>query len=238
MCARKTRGKGYAPSHNYKQEIIGGGDGILSAETFFLGGLLGFFLGRGRRETEWEPFIEKYDERSGQVSYFKVTIPYGAYKKSDTAKLAFAEAYYAYAFGLPNSAISMAIKALENCLKVKYSEEEGKKPALKLVDLIDWSKEKLSLTKGEVGHAIRLLRNEVMHEERTIEETEALQTIKHVSLLLNELYPFKYVKVSPQCRYCRNELSVTIGKNDAYIGYTTLVACGNCRRNQPFTLNT
>jgi hypothetical protein len=133
------------------------------AEYFFFGGLLGFILGAAGRRPEWEKFAKISDDRLSHITYFRVVIPYGAYAIGEVVKHSFGEAYYAYLFGLPNSSVALSAKTLENSLKIKYREIEKKEPVgLRLAGLLEWAEKKLNLSKGEVGHAIRLLRNELM----------------------------------------------------------------------------
>ena len=101
---------------------------------------------------------------------------------------------------------------------------------MRLVELIEWAKDKFNLSRGEVGDAVRLLRNEVLHEERIVKEPEALQTIKHVSLILNELYPFSTVQILPPCPSCNTQKLVNINGSDAYVGNTLQTSCNRCRR--------
>ena len=207
-------------------------------ESFFFGGLLGFFLGVVGRRPEWEKFAETCDNRFSHITYFRVIIPYGAYSIGEIVKHSFGESYYAYFFGLPNSSVALSAKMLENALKARYHEVEKAEPAgLKLAGLLDWAGKNLNLSSGSVGHAIRLLRNELMHEERVVQETEALETLKHVSLVLNELYPYSNVSFPALCPTCgvAREL-VTLKMAEAYIGYVKQISCTACQRAFTFRL--
>lgn len=208
------------------------------AESFFFGGLLGFLLGVAGRRPEWEKFAETCDNRLWHMTYFRVIIPYGAYSIGEVVKHSFGESYYAYLFGLPNSSVALSAKMLENALKEKYGEVEKTEPTgLGLAGLLGWAEKKLNLSKGPVGHAIRLLRNELMHEERVVQETEALETLKHASLVLNELYPYPNVSFSVPCPTCgaAREL-ITLKMEEAYIGYVRQMFCSPCQRAFTFTL--
>ncbi|MCJ7768417.1 hypothetical protein MUP79_08505 [Candidatus Bathyarchaeota archaeon] len=74
---------------------------------------------------------------------------------------------------------------MENALRAAYRLAEKRRGEdLGLAGLLDWAEKRFNLSKGEVGHAIWLLRNELMHEDRLVNDPEALQALKHVSLVL------------------------------------------------------
>lgn len=78
--------------------------------------------------------------------------------------------------------------------------------------------------------------HEVLHEERIVEEPESVQTTKHVSLILDQLYPFPFVQTFPRCPFCNNRSLLNIRETNAYVGYALQTTCGTCSRIFNFQL--
>jgi hypothetical protein len=62
------------------------------------------------------------------------------------------------------------VSALESCLKTKYKEIETKQFQGRLIDLIGWVENRLKLQGSNVAQALRMLRNEIIHEDKIIDD--------------------------------------------------------------------
>jgi len=196
-----------------------------------LGGIFGWLLGSSRFK-EWEDFIKNFEKRLNHLAYFKVIIPIGLYPK---IRNFYREGVLSYLFGLPNSSVPMLIKSLEIGVKEKYKKEEKKDPPKNwnLYNLIEWCEQYLG-RKKELAHGFRILRN-IIHEEKSLKEQDALECIRHTSEILVELFPFSTCKWGIECT-CRNDIEVLIEREKAYIGNVLTVTCNRCKSQISFTV--
>jgi len=202
------------------------GDALAGA---FLGGLVGLAIGAFGRKADWEKFSAQCEERANHATFSRVKVPFAAYEASQLVRSAFSESYAAYFFGLPNSSITMSIRALEICLKTKYRQVEGKGFQGRLIDLIEWAEKKLKLQRSDVAQSLRMLRNEIIHEDKIVDDVEALETLRHASEVMCEAFPFRgmnHPTYCPQCKMVRGIYPLTSDK--AYIGYSLNLQCNAC----------
>jgi hypothetical protein len=193
-----------------------------------LGGLFGYGLGRAPFQA-WEGFINKYNERLGHLSFNRAIEPLGFYNKVENARKIYAEAIFAYLAGLPDASLPMIFRCLEIGLKRYYEEVEGKKPLIKAWELIDWSEKKLG-TKVELAHGFRILRN-LVHEEKTVTEQDNLEAIRHVTQILNLLFPFQTAIITVNCATCRRSNTMQVSPDQLFLGNNMPVPCTVCRIN-------
>jgi len=204
----------------------------------FFGGLVGLLIGAFGRKPEWENFAKQCEVRINHANFFKIRIPFGAYHAKQITRSSFAEAYAAYIFGLPNSSVAMSVKALEGCLKSKYKQVEGKDTQNKLIELIEWAESKLQLQRSNVAQAIRMLRNEVVHEDKIVEDSRAFETLKHTSEVMCEVFPYTLVNYPTFCPQCNRVTgSYPLAFDNAYIGYSLNLQCNVCRTVFPVRTN-
>jgi len=203
--------------------------------AFGLGGLVGYLLEKGKI-SGWEDFIKAYDTRVDHLSYFKVVMPYAFGAKSEEFKMLYREGVYAYLFGLPNASVPTMLHCLEIALKDKLKEVEMKDNPQEwgLYKLIEWG-EKYLKDKKDVAHGFRILRN-LIHERKVIKEKDALECINHVSEVINLLYDFDLVMLSVPCSQCKIRYSISINKDQYYLGAMVSIQCPKCVKNSSYRL--
>jgi hypothetical protein len=201
----------------------------MAGETAFgalLGGILGYGLGRAPFQA-WEGFINKFNERLGHLSYNHVIEPCEFFGKVENSNKVYGEAIYAFLFGLPDASLPMTFRCLEIGLKRHYENTEGKKSSLKSWELIDWY-EKKSGRKAELAHGFRILRN-LTHEEKTITEQDNLEAIRHITQILNIVFPFQTASITVYCGLCRRPSQMQVLPDQLFLGNNIAVPCASCR---------
>lgn len=202
--------------------------GLLAAGGF------GYLIGRSGMDG-WRPIAKKFAERRSHIEHQKIIPPTGLFAKSPNAKIAFWEGIGSYSFGFPNASIPIVFKALEIGLKIKYKEVEGrdyKKQGIK--GLINWAEDYLQDMK-ELAHGFRILRNSI-HQDKSLEEGDALDTIKYTSKIINALFPFTAGEIRWVCPYCNILYTGSIvDKKDYFIGSTVNRYCNTCKKEYPMT---
>lgn len=191
-----------------------------------LGGLFGYGLGRAPFEA-WEGFINKFNDRVGHLSYNHVIEPCGFYNKVENGNRIYGEGIYTFLFGLPDASLQMTFRCLEIGLKRYYEDTEGKKSSLKAWELIEWSEKKLG-SKKEVVHGFRILRN-LTHGEKTITEQDDLEAIRHVTEVLNLVFPFQSATITAYCGTCRRFTPMEALPEQLFLGNTIPVPCTVCK---------
>jgi len=188
-------------------------------------GGLAYLAGRQHLQ-EWEPFKQAYEERGQHLRYNTVIAPHAFFGSAEGAWTIYREGVYAYLFGLPNASIPMVVRCLELGLKTRYRLDEGKEPPQTLEKCIDWSEAHLG-RKKEVAHGFRILRN-LIHGDATAGEPDALEAIRHVTLILNELFPFENLELSRACDKCRQLNPYSIPASMVYWGNSIPLLCNAC----------
>ena len=197
-----------------------------------LGGL-GYLIGRSKAQA-WEPFMNDYDRRSHQLEFTIVIKPYAFFRDVPESETIYREGVLAYIFGLPNASIPMTVRCLELGLKAKYKIAEGKNPPERLLDCINWSETYIG-KKAELAHGFRILRN-IIHSDTALEEPDALEAIRHVTQIINLLYPFQKLVGSRDCVNCRATIPINIPASKLYLGNTLSLTCNKCRRLNSITI--
>lgn len=196
--------------------------------ALLLTGGVGYALGRVPFQ-QWETYINAYNDRTGRLAYDKVIEPLVFYEKVANGKKLHVEALLAYLVGLPNASLPVMMRCLEIGLKEHYRQTEKKEPSLTLYKLTEWAEQSIG-RKKELAHGFRILRN-LIHEEKVIEEQDALEAIRHMTSILNVVFPFVTATLPMTCSFCNSQHNVTIPSNDCYFGNTILVQCSNCKRS-------
>lgn len=190
----------------------------------------GIGYGAGRAPFQaWESYINRYNERLGHLSYNRVIEPLVFYQNIENARQLYAESVFAYLSGLPNASLPVTFRCLEICLKKYYEKTEKKRPSLKAHELIEWSEKQLGNRK-ELAHGFRILRN-LLHEEKTVGEQDTLEAIRHVTQILNIVFPFDTSTLNGTCFFCKTPYNVSIPADQHYLGNTLSIPCNVCRRS-------
>lgn len=201
---------------------------------FLIAGGLGYLFGRGHLR-KWQRFIDGYNQRIGHLSYNKVIEPLAFYGKVENGKKIYGEGVYAYLFGLPNVALPSLFRCLEIGLKHKYRENESNEPKLSAFELIEWAEEFLGKQKM-LAHGFRFLRNLIQHEEVVIEEQDTLESIRHITKILNTLFQYSTATLTGNCQFCKSPYNISIGIRECYFGNTKIVSCVKCKRIKQHTI--
>ena len=185
-------------------------------------GLLGYALGASKAKG-FEKLIDAARDRVNHLAYFKVIPPLRLFKEQNITATFYREAVQAYILGMPNSSVIMSLKTLELGLKHKLGESKAN-----LIELINKLGE-LDEFKKDLAHGLRILRNIVAHEDRGCDERDALETLRHVSEILNRLFPFSEVTYLVTCNECNTEYKVPLNAKDFYLGNIIRVQCPKCK---------
>ena len=196
---------------------------LIAAQS--LGYLAGYDLARSRMQ-HWEPIAEPYEQRLSQLRFCTVVRPFGLFVALPAATVSYNEGVAAYLFGLPNASVPMSARCLEIGLAYAY---ESLNPGSKRPDLnglIEWLGNKLG-SHHQLAHCVRLLRN-LIHQKTPIFEPSALEGIRHVSMILDHLFPFPTAYVIRTCPFCGATYSYSVANADYYLGNILTLSCASC----------
>jgi len=193
-------------------------------DILLIGGL-GYILGQGKF-ADWEPIIQKYRNRLEQIRYFKISPPMGYLETSGNIRTIYRESLLCYLFGLSNSSIPSLLRVLEQSLIKKYENVEEKSPSqnTSLKTLIDWA-EKTIEKESQIAHSFRQLRNYI-HTDVLVEEQDAIEAIRHVSKVIEKLFPTKIYGLTGRCKVCGRVQTQTINPKVSFLGDVIKMNCG------------
>lgn len=193
----------------------------------FVSGYLGYVAG-SRKFAGWEPLIKSYEARMSYLAYVKAIRPLSFLSAIPSATIIYSEAVFAFLFGLPDASIPTTLRCLEMGLSKKYTDVIGKAPPDKLYDLINWAEHYLG-NKAQTAHGFRILRN-LVHGQTVLSEPDAVEAIRHVTIILNLLYPLLPIPVTTNyvCQNCKNPLKIDVPPQDNYLGNTFKPNCPYC----------
>jgi hypothetical protein len=200
----------------------------------FIAGYLGYQAG-SRKFAGWEPIIKNYDARMSHLAYNRVFRPVSFLAVITGAEAIYREATLAYLFGLPDASIPTSLRCLEIGLAHKYTSVTGTPPPKqgKLNHLIEWAEQYLGNRK-EIAHGFRLLRN-LIHEPSVMVEQDALEALRHITIILNLLYPLEgYAKLFYLCQICGAQSQQDWPIQECYLGNVLNTYCATCK--QPTSL--
>jgi hypothetical protein len=194
-----------------------------------MSGYLGYVAG-SRKFAGWEPIIKSYDARMSHLAYVKATRPVSFFAAIPNAEIIHREAILAYLFGLPDASIPTTLRCLEMGLNHKHIIETGQPPPenSKLFYLINWAEQYLGNRK-QTAHGFRILRN-LIHEPSILSEQDAIEAIRHITIILNLLYPIltPFVKTNYACQNCKKPLQIDMLIQDHYLGNIIKPNCPYC----------
>ena len=139
------------------------------------------------------------------------------------------EAVQSYILGMPNSSVVMSLKTLELGLKCKLGKKD-----MRLFDLIKLLEEDRRYK--DMAHGFRILRNLIVHEEVECKEQDALEALRHVSEILNRLFPFEKVSHLIICNACKKRYEVELKNDEFFLGNTIRTQCPKCRAVNSITV--
>ena len=198
--------------------------------ALLLGALLGYVTGASGPKG-FEELAKNARNRVNHLAYFKVVPPMALFRACRTASSFYKEAVQAYILGMPNSSVVMSLKTLELGLKRKLGKENAR-----LVELIDKLEEEPRFK--DLAHGLRILRNHVVHGEKGCGEQDALEVLRHVSEILNRLFPFKEVLYRVTCGTCKTSYTATVRKEKSFLGNIIRTKCPNCGMINDFIIGT
>lgn len=165
------------------------------------------------------------------------------------ARHAYIESVKAYLLGLPNSSVYSIIKFLQLSLKKELSEHAidtttGREadPEIEYIDPDTKRPVKIKVSKADIFKLIeaaslrfnidknnaqyfRGLRNTI-HEEKSLENQDALEAIRHVSKFCHSIVTFEELLVLIKCTRCREEhTGYKLPKADCYLGHSISYKC-------------
>ena len=195
----------------------------------FMSGYLGYVAG-SRKFAGWEPLIKNYETRMSYLAYMKAIRPLPFLTAIPSAEIIFKEAILAYLFGLPDASIPTTLRCLEMGLAKKFKDATGKPEPDKLYDLINWAEQFLG-NRAQTAHGFRILRN-LVHGQTVLAEQDAIEAIRHITIVLNLLYPHVAPSITTNyiCQNCKLQLRIDIPIYENYLGNILKPNCPNCRQ--------
>jgi len=172
----------------------------------------------------FEKLVRGARERINHLAYFKVVPPLAMFQTCKISSTFYKEAVQAYILGMSNSSVVMSLKTLELGLKCKLGKRDAR---LKdLIDTVEEMKEYKDLT-----HGFRILRNLIVHEEAECSEQDALEALRHVSEILNRLFPFEKVNYTITCskNTCKTCYEVEVKVDECFLGNIIRIPCPECK---------
>lgn len=193
----------------------------------FASGYLGYVAG-SRKFAGWEPVIKSYETRMSHLAYVRAMRPISFFTAIPTAQIIYTEAVLAYLFGLPDASIPTTLRCLEMGLTNKYTDITGQPSPEKLYDLINWAEVYLGKRK-ETAHGFRILRN-LIHEQSLLSEQDAIEAIRHITIILNLLYPLSAIPIQTNytCQNCHQPLTINVPIQANYLGNVFTPNCPHC----------
>jgi hypothetical protein len=184
--------------------------------------------------------VDNYSNRLNMLIQTKVVYPYNFSNVKKEFKLLYSEAVHSFLYGCPDAALSLAVRCLEQGLKhyldgnnikeIHYKDKNNNKRIIKLsyarlFDLIQCDENPVK--DKDILQYLKSLRN-YTHEDKLVEDFHALEAIKHVTDVLNELFSFKTLTITvEQCRLCGENHSINIDPKDYFIGNRIILKCPN-----------
>jgi hypothetical protein len=194
-----------------------------------MSGYLGYVAG-SRKFAGWEPIINSYNARMSHLAYQKAIRPVSFFAAIPNSEIIYREAVWAYLFGLPDASIPTSLRCLEMGLTNKHTIETGQPPPenSKLFYLINWAEQYLG-KRREIAHGFRLIRN-LIHEPSILSEQDAIEAIRHITIILNLLYPIltPFVITNYACQNCKNPLHINVPLPNNYSGNIIKPNCPHC----------
>ena len=196
----------------------------------FISGLLGYAFGISGQKG-FEDLIKYARSRVDKLAYFKVTPPFSMFKECNIPSSFYREAVQAYILGMPNASVVMSLKTLELGLKCRLGEK--KKNLYNLIKNLEGEEQYKDL-----AHGFRILRNLIVHDEKECKEQDAIEALRHVSEILNKLFPFKGVRYTITCNNCKTDYEIELDTDEFFLGNIIRTSCPKCKVINPLIIGT
>lgn len=174
---------------------------------------------------------KKSKENTEILKFSRIVAPFEALDQDETLSTFYNEGLMCFLLGFPNASMMLMLSCLERTLKKKYHQVEKKEPELNLAGLLNWleSRQKdLEISTVDVPHGFRILRNYITHEYKVIEESDAIEGIKYVSKIMNELYPYEVIPIDHYCDVCEETTTHEVSTELLILGEGFVLYCENC----------
>jgi hypothetical protein len=195
-----------------------------------LAGGIGYVLGQ-ESISEWKPIADSFKRRFQQLAFTRTPFPWASLRIIPNIQTIYRQSVYCYLFGLPDACLPTLLRVLEQSLISKCETVEGKKPAdgFGLANLVDWA---ASFMKKDVNvaHSFRLMRN-LVHTDTLIPEQDCIEAIRHVSTILEKLYPSQNIVISVVCHYCHTTGITGLLEGQNYLGNKITLQCNHCKKS-------
>jgi len=166
----------------------------------------------------WTDITEVYGfkERVSLLMGNKIEIPFAWIAGDSTLRDIYAESVKAYLYGLPNSSIPMTLRFLQLICRDEFRQATGKSDeSPPLEDLINWTEKRLN--EKTTAHGFQILRN-LVHTEALLKDQDALEAIRHISIIANKLRYFDKATVKIYCNFCQIKHEYGISPNEYILG--------------------
>ncbi len=184
--------------------------------------------------------VDNYSNRLNMLIQTRVVYPHNFSNTKKEFKLLYSETIHSFLYGCPDAALSLAVRCLEQGLKhylnesnikeIHYKDKNNNRRVIKLsyarlFDLIQCDENPVK--DKEILQYLKSLRN-YTHEDKLVEDFHALEAIRHVTDVLNELFSFKTLTITVEtCRLCGQKHSIDIDSKDYFIGNRIMLKCPN-----------
>lgn len=164
-----------------------------------------------------------FKERITLLRGNKIEIPFGSIATDEVLKKIYRESVLSYLYGLPDASIPMSLRFLQLVSRKEFRRIKNQPTATpKLEVLINWTETQLH--EPTTAHGFQILRN-FIHTEQTVKDQDALEAIRHVSIITNKIHGFDVATVYVRCDHCGLLHIDTIPSQDYILGLERQVRC-------------
>jgi hypothetical protein len=167
--------------------------------------------------------VTGYSGRLNMLVGSKIVPPTQLIFYDENLRKIYVESVRAYLYGMPNASIPMILRFFQISMRNRFRQVNNDFQANpKIEDLINWVEK--TLNQKTTAHGFQILRNFV-HTEDIVEDQDALEAIRHISLIVNKVIPYQVTLINQFCNPCLTEHSYSFKKDEYYIGNNLVVAC-------------
>ncbi len=171
--------------------------------------------------------VSGYNNRLNMLVGAKIIPPTQLIFSNETLRKIYSESIMDYLYGSPNSSIPIIIKFFQITIRDKFRQVKGDPQANpKVEDIINWVEK--FLDQKTTAHGFQILRN-LVHTEELVVDQDALEGIRHVSIIVNKVLPYEFTFIDAFCSKCSTTHHYKFKKEDYYIGNDLTLQCPNNR---------